>query len=101
MNPLKRFYKWIHYKLFIESDDPNAPDGIKSKRRVVNNTFIIQLVAVSTIVIGLLLSIFILVYLATIPYFVLGYFILATAAGVVYLILTRREKKREKEMMSA
>jgi len=103
MNPLKRtlkrVYKWIYFKLYIESDDPNAPYEIKSRKRIINNSFVIQLCVLATAFIIYVILFFIFFYLISIPYFVLDYVIFTLILGVVYLSLMHREKKREKEMI--
>ena len=79
-NPLHSFYRWLHFILYEERDDPYAPN--RKKHRVLHNIHIIQAWAAMTIIIGLPLAVFSVTILITIPYFVIGYLIFCLCAAI-------------------
>jgi hypothetical protein len=93
-----RLYRKLCYKLFLESDDLQAPEQCRMKqRRMVHNAVLIQTWAALAGILSIG-SIPILVLLITTPHFVLGYLIFCATGGTFMYLMNayvRRINKRE------
>lgn len=88
-NPLSPFFRWIHYVLYEECDDPHAPTG--KSRKQLHNAHLIQLWAAMAGIGSMGACPFIL-FLLTLPYFVPCYLVFCAVAGFSMLLGQRLAK---------
>ena len=99
-NPLSLFYRWLHYQLLEKRDDIYAPNP--KHRPIIHNIYVMQAWAASTIILGLPLAVFSVIYLLPIPYFVVSLLvvwvalIVAWVAGALYVKLDERDYTKTK-----
>ena len=94
-NPISLFWKWMHYILFEEMDDPHAP---KSKhKKIIHNAHLIQAWAalIGILSVGLIP---LYVWLITVPGFVIAYLVWCAVMGISNVVLSfyvRRLNERD------
>jgi archaellum biogenesis protein FlaJ (TadC family) len=96
-----RLYRKLYYKLFLESDGPQAPEQYRAKpRRIIHNAVLIQTWAALAGILSIG-SIPIVILLITAPHFVIGYLVFCAVAGTFMCIMNeyvRRVNKREENL---
>lgn len=102
-NPLSPFFRWAHFVLYEECDDPRAPN-VKVRKQLHNAHLIQMWAAMAGIVtVG---SIPFIMFFLTLPYFIPCYLGFCGVAGFGSLLghqLAKRANEREfsKELRSA
>ena len=92
-NIISNFFYRLHRILLEESDDSQAPAEFRSKpRRQLHNAFLIQSWAALTGIVSIAI-IPVIVWLITIPYFVIGYLVWCAVTAVLWLIGWFKVKK--------
>ena len=84
-NPISLFWKWLHYVLFEEMDDPHVPD--LKRKKIIHNAHLIQALAalVGILSVGLIP---LYVWLITVPGFVIAYLVWCAVMGITNIVLS-------------
>jgi fatty acid desaturase len=93
-NPISLFWKWLHYVLFEEIDDPRVPNP--KRRKIIHNAHLIQVWAMLAGIasIGLIP---LCVWLITVPGFVIAYIVWCAVMGVANVVLSLYVRRLNEE----
>lgn len=84
-NPVSLFWKWLHYVLFEEMDDPHAPNP--KHKKIIHNAHLIQAWAVLAVIVSVgLIPLY--VWLITVPGFVIAYLVWCAVVGIANVVLS-------------
>jgi len=82
-NPISLFWKWLHYVLFEERDDPHVSNP--KRKKIIHNAHLIQAWAalIGILSVGLIP---IYVWLITVPGFVIAYLVWCAGMGITNVV---------------